>query len=703
MRFFAELRRRNVYRVATAYVIVGWLVMQVVDVMQPALRLPEWVATLFAVVLLIGFPIAMVLSWVFDVTPEGIVRTEAAVAGDASRLQASRRLDVIIVAGLALVAGLIVWQQLDSKTEPRLSQEPTIAVLPFEDLSQLGDQQYFADGVSEEILNILARQPSLRVTGRTSSFSFRDSDKTLSEIGSTLGVAALLEGSVRKQGDRVRILARLVVADDGTTLWNESYEAELVDIFAVQDRIAEEVLGALAARLEDGGERPARAPTFEIYDRYLRARELIATRRPDAVAEANTLLETVVALEPDYAAPIAQLAMSARLLTRGPGGVGALPIEEALPKAVGYAERALELDPELADAHAVRGLLYMDQKRLLLAETSLRRALEINPAHTNARLWLTLCLTGKLRFRNAAEELEAMFEIDPLFPPVGPNLVGMAFGIGDPELARRVVDKLERIEAPAATTEVAKARYEAGTGNLADAIRRLEDNAEVVRSPSVVAPLTLLQLRIGDTAGAADHDLPFIPIRSALLEGRNDEASAEALRLLERSGDFYVFQTELLRTLADAGRDAELLDYYRTTFASLEAFERSLFWAFDPELPPFWTLAYAMHRSGADDALEPVMMRWRQAIDVGRANGADNYNFDINEAQWYALRGETDTAVEYLGRAAGHARGLLEARMRYDYLNTLLERHPGFEQLMETNLRRINEERAALGIDALVL
>ncbi|MEO1319759.1 MAG: hypothetical protein AAFV30_04190, partial [Pseudomonadota bacterium] len=166
---------------------------------------------------------------------------------------------------------------------------------------------------------------------------------------------------------------------------------------------------------------------------------------------------------------------------------------------------------------------------------------------------------------------------------------------------------------------------------------------------------------------------------------------------------YYVFQIEYIRTLADAGMDARLIAYYQETYGNVEAYERSLFWAFDPVMPPFWALAYAMHRSGADSELDTVMTRWRQAIDIARANGADNYDVDLNEAQWYALKGETEDAVAYLERAAGHGRGLLEARLLNDYLNTLLGGHPGFEQLMANNLRRINEERAALDLDALAL
>ncbi|MEL6199566.1 MAG: hypothetical protein AAFR09_05085 [Pseudomonadota bacterium] len=703
MSFFSELRRRNVYRVATAYIIVGWLIMQVVDVMQPALLLPEWIARLFAVVLLIGFPIAMVLAWIFDITPEGIVRTDAEPADVTARQHASRRLDLTIVVGLVLVASLIVWQQLRPANDPRLSLAPAIAVLPFEDLSPQGDQQYFADGVSEEILNLLARQADLRVTGRTSSFSFRDSDKTLRDIGNALAVSAILEGSVRKQGDQVRILARLVTAHDESTLWNETYEAELTDIFAVQDGIAEAVFTAMATQLDDNGTADVQAPSFEVYDRYLRARELITSRQVANLEEAQDLLLSVVPIEPDYAALWAQLALSERLLSLAPGGAGTRPIEESYGKAVNYAERALELDNGLADAHAVRGLLYLDDQDLPQAEAALRRALEINPAHANARLWLGLSLNAATRYRDGADEMQALFEVDPLFPPVAGNLVSISIGVGDQEQARQVFQRLERIEAPAGDIAAARARYEEGTGDIAGAIRRMQKSMDDNSISGAAAPIALMQLRLGDVTSTRFQALPFVPIRSALLEGRGDDAAARAAALLERSDDYYVFQIEYIRTLADAGMDARLIAYYQEKYGNVEAYERSLFWAFDPVMPPFWALAYAMHRSGADGELDTVMTRWRQAIDIARANGADNYDVDLNEAQWYALKGETEDAVAYLERAAGHGRGLLEARLLDDYLNTLLGGHPGFEQLMANNLRRINEERAALDLDALAL
>ena len=704
MNFLSELRRRNVYRVVSAYIIVGWLVMQVVDVMAPALLLPDWVARLVAVLLLAGFPLALVLAWLYDVTPEGIVKTDAP-APDGDTPSGGRGLDAALLAGLVAVAGLIVWQQVDrsgvASAAPDLAG--TIAVLPFEDLSADGNQRYFADGVSEEILNALARHPELTVTGRTSSFSFRDGNRTLREIGAALGVAALLEGSVRKQDDNVRIAARLIGTGNGATIWSDTYAARLDDIFAVQDRIAGQVFEALTEQLGGG---PATGtvgePAFEVYDSYLRARELVVTRRLPALQEARQLLENVVARNPDYPAALAELALAERLLTRLPGGVGRLPPEEALPRAMAYAERALVLDPGLADGHAVRGLLYLDEQDLLRSEAALRTALDINRTHSNARVWLSLCLSGGLRFRDAAAELALLFEVDPLLRPASTNLVNSYLGIGDREAAAEVIRRLRRIEAPDNTILVAQGFFGEQTGDIAGAVRALRQAWDNERSLGIGAPLTFALLRIGDTEGALVYGLPFAASRSGLLNGNTDDAVTAARAVMDASGGYAAFQSEYLRSLADAGRDAELVAYFRDNFGDVDSFERTLFWPFTPELPPFWTVAYAMHRSGDRDGLAPVMARWRQAIDIGRANGAANYYYDYAEAQWYALEGETDTAVAYLERAAAHGDGLLDARTRYDYLNTLLAGHPGYERLMETNLQRINEERDALGLEALV-
>ncbi|MEO0576860.1 MAG: hypothetical protein AAF004_15490 [Pseudomonadota bacterium] len=696
MSFFGELKRRHVFRVATAYVIISWLVMQVVDVMSPALLLPDWIASLFAVILIIGFPITMVLSWVYDVTPEGVVRTDAADNPDSN---SPRRLDVLIAVGLVVVGGLIVWQQLSQDSTNALSEisNSAVAVLPFEDLSPEGNQQYFADGISEEILNKLSRDSNIAITGRTSSFAFRGSGKTLQEIGATLNVGVLLEGSVRKQGERVRIVARLIRAADGMPVWNHTYETELSDIFALQDEIALQVLDELSITMDEAPSRRTRAGSIQAYDLFLQARELVVSRRLDAIIEAKTLLDKAIVLDPEFAPPYAELALTERLLSIAPGGLGRQPVEESRQRAEAYADRALALDPELADAHAIAGWLDIDSHDLLAGEVSLRRALELNPSHENARLWLALGLQGNARFNDAAKELEQLFAVDPLLTPVSFNLTTLLTTTNNAERIKEVIARLERLEAleeDVAQAQFVYARYQ---GNFAEAVNILAPVWDENATTTLGANISLALLKIGAGASAERYRLPFVPIRNALSAGDYDSAVATARAVLEFSPTVSVFKRELAVTLAAAKQDAGLLDWYEETFDSDPAsFERAMFWPFGTEPAPFYAIAYAMHRSENKTHFEALIARWRQAIDIGRANGADSQAYDLDDARWYAVNGQAEEAVTLLQQAANRMNGLIGNELSYDYLHTLLAGQPQFEQIAAINDARMREERELL-------
>ena len=257
---FAELKRRNIFRVAGAYVVVAWLTMQVIAVMTPALNLPDWVDSFFAILFIAGFPIVLLFAWAFELTPEGVKRTTSIDAEDSIRGQTGRKLDFAILGGLGLVAALIIGTSLFSGSSPSPDVQSTavtekaipsaeagtsIAVLPFADMSSAGDQEYFSDGMAEEILNALVKVPQLRVAGRTSSFSFKGKDTNIREIGQALNVAHVLEGSVRKQGNNVRITTQLIKSKDGIHLWSETYDGSLDNIFELQESISRAVTGEL--------------------------------------------------------------------------------------------------------------------------------------------------------------------------------------------------------------------------------------------------------------------------------------------------------------------------------------------------------------------------------------------------------------------------------------------------------------------------
>jgi TolB-like protein len=279
--FFQELKRRNVVRVAAAYAVVAWLLIEVSDTIFPRLGFPDWTVTFIIVLVALGFPLALFLSWAYELTPEGVKRTEEVpVEASVTRLT-GRRLDFAIIGVMALAIGWLSWEQFGPGGEAR---EASIAVLPFVDMSADGDQEYFGDGLSEEILNLLAGIRELKVSGRTSSFSFKGTNVSIPEIGRTLGVAHVLEGSVRRSGDDLRITAQLVEAGTGFHLWSDTYDRRMVDVFAIQDEIAGAIADALRLTLVASAHETA---DLEAYDLYLMARTLIYGRSVEGLNEAH--------------------------------------------------------------------------------------------------------------------------------------------------------------------------------------------------------------------------------------------------------------------------------------------------------------------------------------------------------------------------------------------------------------------------------
>src|SRR5215471_20606964 len=265
--FFSELKRRNIYKVAVAYAVVAWLLIQAASILFPTFEAPAWVMKVFVVVIVLGFPIALVFSWAFEITPEGIKREEEVSPNESIARHTGRKIVGITIAVAVLAAGLFVFQLL----RPRLTStgvlpptvnalpDKSVAVLAFDNLSDDKGSEYFSDGISEELLTVLQKIPGLHVAARTSAFSFKDKNATAQEIGRKLGVAHLVEGSVRKAGDMVRIAARLTQANTGEEQWSENYTRNLKDVFAVQTELAQTIVEQLRGQLTDGGDAKAKA------------------------------------------------------------------------------------------------------------------------------------------------------------------------------------------------------------------------------------------------------------------------------------------------------------------------------------------------------------------------------------------------------------------------------------------------------------
>jgi len=424
MNFFAELKRRNVYKVAVAYAVVAWLLIQAASIFLPAFDAPPWVMKTFIIVIIFGFPVALIFSWAFEITPEGI-KLESEIEPNKSIARRTGRKIVAVTIALAIVAaGLFVYQLVRSKSTitPTASARTeaviappnkSIAVLPFDNLSRDPDNAYFCEGVQDEILTRLAKIADLKVISRTSTQHFKSAPENLPEIAKQLGVAHILEGSVQKSGEQVRVNVQLINAVTDAHLWADTYDRKLTDIFAVETDIAKTVADTLQAKLS-GSEKSsmAKTPTVnpEAYELYLKGRFFWNKRTGDDLRKSIEYLKQAIAKDPGYALAYAALADSYGLL-RFYGG--ASPAESVVP-AETAAKKALELDDTLAEAHASLGLIATEELDLNRAVKEQERAIRLNPNYATAHHWLGLGLATLRQPERSIAELKRALELDPL-------------------------------------------------------------------------------------------------------------------------------------------------------------------------------------------------------------------------------------------------------------------------------------------------
>ncbi len=377
MSLFSELKRRNVFKVGGAYLVVAWLVIQVADTVAPQLGLPEWAPRFITLLVLLGFPLALVLAWIFDITPEGI------------RADATPGTKQVLAVGTVVAMAILGWYV------PRLTRGPqvavdtrSIAVLPFVNMSGDPAQEYFSDGISEEILNVLARAPQLRVAARTSSFAFKGQNMEVPDIAKALQVGMILEGSVRQQGERVRITAQLVDAETGFHVWSETYDRDLKDIFAVQDEIA----GAIGDELEIrvGGERASGSDGVVTvdpgaYDLYLHGLALWQARSEQGLLDAVEDFNRAIEIDPKFAKAYGGLAMAYGVLA---DYTTQISYEESYARSQDAGERALALDPTLPEAFAALGNVAVGGGRKATGLALLERAVSLSPSFASAQQWL---------------------------------------------------------------------------------------------------------------------------------------------------------------------------------------------------------------------------------------------------------------------------------------------------------------------------
>jgi len=445
--FFAELKRRNVYKVAVAYAVVAWLLLQAASIFFPAFDAPAWVMKIFIIVIIFGFPVALIFSWAFEITPEGI-KLESEIEPSRSIKRRTGRKIVAVTIALAVVAvGLFAYQFVRSRSTitPQQSEAATeqpnksIAVLPFDNLSDDKSNAYFTEGVQDEILTRLAKVADLKVIARTSTQRFKSVPENLPDIAKQLGVANILEGSVQKVGDQVRVNVQLINALTNAHLWAEIYDRKLTDIFAVESDIAKTIADTLQAKLSSSAEhvlasRPTENP--EAHELYLKGRYFWNRRTGANLQKAADYFQQAIGKDPAYALAYSGLA-DCHVLLPAYAELGSNPRDE-LPKALEASRKAVELDDTLGEAHTSLARALASDLQLPAAMSEFKRAIELNPNYATAHQWFGECLQSQGHLEEALAELKRAQELDPLSLIIN-SVLGFALdtvGKGDEAIAQ---------------------------------------------------------------------------------------------------------------------------------------------------------------------------------------------------------------------------------------------------------------------------
>jgi TolB-like protein len=467
MTLLAELKRRNVIRMAGLYLVGAWLITQVAGTILPMFGAPDWIARTVVILLAIGFVPALVFSWVFELTPAGLKRDSEVQPAESIAPQTARRLDRLLLAVMAVALAYFAVDKFvlapgrDAPTSPALAtpnaagvsapvtsaiDTKSIAVLAFANMSADPDNEYFSDGVAEEILNALAKIEDLKVAGRTSSFYFKGRNEPLATIGSTLGVAHVLEGSVRKQGERLRISAKLLRVSDGVEMWTDTFDGTDADIFALQEKIAQQVTSELKVALNAGQQArliDSGTANPEAYALYLRATDIFNRRAAAELANAIRQTEQAVALDPGFARAYSRMAALHALTPEYLG----TDLDDSLQTAQKLARRALELQPELAEPHAVLGYVLQLQKQFVPARMEFERALAIDPDDPLSNFWYSTMLVVGGYLSTGGAQHDRTLAIDPLLPNALHHRGRLMEWMGDLDGARRLLERARSVGA----------------------------------------------------------------------------------------------------------------------------------------------------------------------------------------------------------------------------------------------------------------
>ena len=517
--FLAELRRRNVLRVAAAYALVAWIIIEAGSVLLPTFGATEGVFQVYVIVVIIGFFVAVVLAWIFEITPEGVKRDRDVVQRDQVNARSKSTMNYLIIGLLAVALGVSITFNVtglrngEAPIEPAVAEKPAIAVLPFASLSSDSENLIFADGIHGDILTQLANIGSCKVISRSSVMEYRNTTKNVRQIGEELDVGSVLQGSVQRVGDNVRINVQLVDAKNDVNVWARTYDRQLTaqNIFNIQTEISGAIAAALETTLTPAEQvRMAAKPTSDLraYSAYVSGRDDLSLRRLETLRSARQHFRQAIEYDPGYAAAYAGLAESVLLLENN---------HQALPQAEAFAivranlQKALELDPDLADAYAVKGLLeskVWQQTRVgrgnVEAEAAFRRAIELNPNHASAYMWFAMLRDGEERDDEAIELFQRSMELDPLGRIPFTNLPMLYAQRGQSDEAIRLWLKAMQVHPEWPMPQLYLAQHLAGLGRLDESMAWIEQASALADDPVVDLFTVRLYVAFGDTEKAVE-------------------------------------------------------------------------------------------------------------------------------------------------------------------------------------------------------